>query len=228
MHCRSLRLSALSSAFGLTVLALAGGGPARAQDDESNSIWNLEKRVWNGVVHGLGLRSPDDPVIEYRERSPLVVPSTRDLPPPQAKAAPKDAAWPKDPDVARTRARSKRTATNVDASRTLDNASRPMTPDELNVPGATASTTSGPPPTGPDGRAYNPNELGYFGGLFNLRAFGFGGYADEVATFTNEPPRAVLTAPPTGYQTPSPAQPYGTTRRVEHSVPKQFDPSGER
>ena len=103
-----------------------------------------------------------------------------------------------------------------------------MTPSELNVPGATASTASGPPPTGPDGRPYNPNELGYFGGLFSLRAFGFGGYADEVGTFTNEPPRATLTAPPSGYQTPSPPQPYGTTKRVESSAPKQFDPSGER
>ena len=166
-------------------------------------------------------------MIEYRERSPLVVPPSRDLPAPQAKAVPKDSAWPKDPDAVRKRARSKNTSANVDASRTLDAAGRPMTPSELNVPGATASTASGPPPTGPDGRAYNPNELGVSGGL-GLRGFGFGGNSDEVGTFTTEPPRAVLTAPPPGYQTPSAAQPYGTTRRVEHSVPKQFDPSGER
>ena len=224
MHCRNLRLLALSSAFGLTVLALGGAGPARAQDDsvEGSSVWNLEKRIWNGLVHGLGLRSADDPVIEYRERSPLVVPPSRDLPPPQAKAAPKD------PDASRRKARTKQTAKNVDASRVLDNASRPMTPSELNAPGAPASTASAAPATGPDGRPYNPNELGYSGGIFSLRAFGFGGHSDEVGTFTSEPPRGALTAPPTGYQTPSPAQPYGTTRRVEHSAPKQFDPSGER
>src|SRR6476469_6224114 len=95
MHCRSLRLLTISSACALTVLALGGVQPARAQDDsDENSILNLEKRIWSGFVHGLGLRSPDDPVIEYRERSPLVVPPSRDLPPLQAKATPKDPAWP--------------------------------------------------------------------------------------------------------------------------------------
>jgi hypothetical protein len=221
---------ALSSAVGLTTLVLGGVGPARAQDDsvEGNSILNLEKRIWNGFVHGLGLRSADDPVIEYRERSPLVVPPSRDLPPPQAKAAPKDPAWPHDPDAARKKARTKRTATNVDASRVLDAAGRPLTPSELNAPGGTVSTASPAPASGPEGRPYNPSELGYFGGLFSGRAFGFGGYADEVGTFTNEPPRAALTAPPVGYQTPSPEQPYGTTKRIERVAPKQFDPSGER
>jgi hypothetical protein len=31
----------------------------------------------------------------------------------------------------------------------------------------------------------------------------------ETSTFTAEPPRDNLTAPPAGYQTPSPNQPYG-------------------
>jgi hypothetical protein len=32
---------------------------------------------------------------------------------------------------------------------------------------------------------------------------------EEYGTFTGEPPRASLTDPPPGYQTPSPDQPYG-------------------
>ncbi len=32
---------------------------------------------------------------------------------------------------------------------------------------------------------------------------------EQYATFTGEPPRASLTDPPPGYQTPSPDQPYG-------------------
>jgi hypothetical protein len=32
---------------------------------------------------------------------------------------------------------------------------------------------------------------------------------EEAKRFTGEPARVDLTAPPTGYQTPSPAQPYG-------------------
>ena len=37
----------------------------------------------------------------------------------------------------------------------------------------------------------------------------FGGQKEETAKFTGEPPRASLTDPPPGYQTPSPDQPYG-------------------
>ena len=40
MHCHRLQLLALSSAFGLIVMALAGAEPARAQDEsEGDSIW---------------------------------------------------------------------------------------------------------------------------------------------------------------------------------------------
>jgi hypothetical protein len=74
-----------------------------------------------------------------------------------------------------------------------------------------------------------PSELGYFGGLLSGRAWGFGsgfgGYQNETGTFTNEPSREQLTQPPPGYQTPSGAQPYGVTRRVERQAPQQFDPA---
>ena len=61
-----------------------------------------------------------------------------------------------------------------------------------------------------------PSELGYFGGLFSrrLRFRLAGSPKDEVGTFTQEPPREALTAPPAGYQTPSPAAPYGVTKRT--------------
>jgi len=229
----SVRPIALACALGIAALAAGASGSARAQDDgtidNSTSIWNLERRIWNGFVRGLGLRSGDEPVIEYRERSPLVVPPSRELPPPQPKAAAKNPAWPNDPDAARRkqRADAKKTVGNVDLSRVYDQQGRPMSPQELNVPGGTPSAASGPPPTGGDGRPMAPSELGYFGGLFSSGAWGFGGYRNEVGTFTAEPPRATLTAPPPGYQTPSPDHPYGTTRRVERAAPKAYDPAGE-
>src|SRR5262245_13167216 len=183
-------------ALGSVVAVLVTGAPAslHAQDDEENSIWNIERRVWNGLMRGVGLRSPDDPVIEYRERSPLVVPPSRDLPPPQTNKAAKNPAWPVDPDAARARKRAEqKRKTPVDASRIVDNAGTPISPSELNAPGAvTGSTTrsNAPPPgTDPDGRPVAPSELGYFGGLFSFRAFGFGANQTEIGTFTNEPAR---------------------------------------
>jgi hypothetical protein len=215
MQSSWLRHTAVAGALAFAVLAVAAPGTVRAQDDgtveNENSIWNLERRLWNGIVRGLGLRSADDPVIEYRERSPLVIPPSRDLPPPQTKSAAKNPAWPNDPDQARRKQRTdaKQRAGANDISRVLDRQGRPITPDELNVPGGTPSTPSGPPrgDISGDGRPVNPSELGYFGGLFSSGAWG-------------------LTAPPPGYQTPSAEHPYGTTRRIERTAPKPFDPAG--
>jgi hypothetical protein len=221
-----------------TLAAVIGAtGSARAQDDstEGNSIWNLEQRVWGGIVRGLGLKDPTAPTIDYRERSPLVVPPSRDLPPPQARAVPRDPSWPADPDAARAKSRdSKRGVTASNARTAVENQGAPITPDDLNrgVPRqqGTQSTGSNAPASGADGRPVPPSELGYFGGLFSGQAWGFGsgfgGYKDETGTFTNEPQRSQLTEPPPGYQTPSGAQPYGVTRRVERGKAEPHDPAG--
>jgi hypothetical protein len=233
MQARWVREIAIAGACSLAVLGAAA--PVQAQDDETpgNSIWNLEQRVWGGIVRGLGLRDPNTPVIDYRERSPLVVPPSRDLPPPQAKAAPKNPAWPNDPDVSRARKAAeakKRQNSGSDLSRVLDRRDEALSPNELNRPGGVpagqASRNPVPAPgTDPDGGAITPSELGYFGGLFSGRAWGFGGYANETGTFTSEPSRDQLTQPPPGYQTPSVEQPYGTTRRVERSAVEKHDPA---
>ena len=235
MQARWVREIGLAGACALAVL---GAVPAQAQDDavENNSIWNLEQRAWGGIVRGLGLRDPNTPVIDYRERSPLVVPPSRDLPPPQAKATPKGGAWPNDPDVSKARkaaeARKRQNAGN-DLSRTNDRNENAITPDQLNRPGGvpaqTGRSNAPTPGSDADGKPVAPSELGYFGGLFSGRAWGFGtgfaGYQNETGTFTSEPNRDQLTQPPPGYQTPSGDQPYGVTRRVERSRVQQFDPA---
>src|SRR6202030_4285663 len=52
--------------------------------------------VWNRVLRSVGLRSAPDPnaEINYTERPPLVVPPSRDLPPPVADPATPNANWP--------------------------------------------------------------------------------------------------------------------------------------
>ncbi len=229
------RVKELGVAGALALAVLVAGAPAQAQQEDAvdqNSIWNLEQRVWGGIVRGLGLRDPNTPEIDYRERSPLVVPPSTTLPPPQAKATPKNPAWPNDPDVAKARkaAEAKRKLNaGSDLSRSVYNQGNPITPDQLNRPGApvpSSNRSNAPAPgTDVDGKPVAPSELGYFGGLFSMRAWGFGGYTNETGTFTTEPSRNTLTEPPPGYQTPSPAQPYGVTRRVERAAPQQFDPA---
>jgi len=90
-----------------------------------------------------------------------------------------------------------------------------------------AELTPGPKPrggqsinTGPGrsgatdfGEIYSPSQLGYKGGILGKM---FYGKDEDTAQFTGEPPRTDLTAPPPGYQTPSPDQPYG----VGQAAPK--------
>ncbi len=237
MQARWVRQAA--AVGGLALLALAFGAPVSAQaqrDDsvETNSIWGLEQRIIGTFARGLGLRDPNAPAIDYRERSPLVVPPSRELPPPQARVTPGDPAWPVDPDVAKARKQAdiKRKQGSANARTARENQGTPLTPEQLNPTGSTApaqSNRSNAPAPGsdPDGRQVAPSELGYFGGLFTPRAWGFGlgRNQSETATFTGEPPRSQLTEPPPGYQVPSPAHPYGTTHRTERTKVQAFDPA---
>jgi hypothetical protein len=217
------------SAVVLTALA-QGSARAGDDDDDANSIWNLDKRVIDGFAKGLGLKRGDELGIDYRERSPLVVPPSRDLPPPETAGANRTAAWPVDPDAKRrqdaaTKKKLDRRGWDEDAE------SRPLLPSELNPPGtsrpsttgSTARTTNGN--ENANGTNMQPSQLGYFGGLFSGSAFGFGGPKEEYGTFTKEPARSSLTAPPVGYQTPSAAQPYGVSKDQTRQRPDKQDPA---
>jgi hypothetical protein len=155
-----------------------------------------------------------------------VVPPSRDLPPPEAARVQPGPAWPVDPDQKKRKevaaAKAKRRATPYDPDIEAGN----LMPSELNRSGPSAARPgSGRTSEDPEGTSVAPSQLGYFGGLFSLKGLGFGFTEpkEEVGTFTREPPRAALTAPPAGYQTPSPAAPYGVTKRIEYGAARKPD-----
>jgi hypothetical protein len=77
----------------LFLLALAGFAPNLAYAQSTSSA---ESTLWGSMLKGLGVGGENN--IEYRERPPLVVPQTRDLPPPQAGGAARaNPNWPTDP-----------------------------------------------------------------------------------------------------------------------------------
>jgi hypothetical protein len=83
---------------------------------------------------------------------------------------------------------------------------RPLSRDELDK-GKTTGPVGGSASPEEAGRAMKPSELGsknFFKDVFS--SFSSEG---ETGKFEGEPARDNLTAPPTGYQTPSPSQPYG-------------------
>jgi len=55
-----------------------GSVPVRAADDEPT----FDEKIVRGIMDGLGLKRDGEANINYRERAPLVIPSSRDLAPP--------------------------------------------------------------------------------------------------------------------------------------------------
>lgn len=186
------RHAACCCALAVLVLATA---PARAQDDELS----FEQRIIDSLL-GRSSRPP----IDYRERSPLVIPPSTELPPPESKTADAAPNWPRDPDVARR----KSGAANgpvVDQFR-ID--STPLSPSELRRGAKRQARSNEPvrtPSDGEMGRPLMPSDLGgktLLGGLFS------GSDSDKPVAFSGEPPRTSLLEPPSGYRTPAPTQPY--------------------
>jgi hypothetical protein len=226
MKCspKALRLSAVVLGVGL----LMATNVARAGDDDEDDK-AFDEKIIEGIMKGMGATNMENSSIDYRERSPLVVPPKLDLPPPSsanaAKAVPN---WPKDPDEARRKAaiaaRKKDKADHRDATQAAQEAARPVMPNQLDVartkPDADAIKTSDSlKPGDPGGTPLSPSQLGFDGRFSSI----FGGNKTESAEFRNEPPRTSLVQPPPGYQTPSPNYLYGTGPK--ESLNKVYDPS---
>jgi hypothetical protein len=166
---------------------------ARAGDDDVSSQQSFSDKFLNT----LGLHNPFEPQygINYSERSPLVVPPTRDLPPPASANAVPAPNWPVDPEV-KARADAKKADLVSPHPDYVIDSSRPLRPGELNVNTVNAPGTSDP------GSA---SDRGHKTSILSMDWL----KQEDYGTFTGEPPRVSLTEPPAGYQTPSADQPYG-------------------
>jgi hypothetical protein len=201
----ALKLTAVALGIGLVMSA----GAARAGDGDDEDDMTFEEKLIDNLMSGIGAKGMNKPGIDYRERSPLVVPPTTDLPPPtsaqEAKAAPN---WPKDPDEKR---RKEAAAARKKANKPQEpwQAARPLTPSEMNAGRTATAARENNDPIQPGTNAnpsMSPAQLGYTGGLWNM----FKGNTGDESKFVSEPPRESLVEPPPGYQTPSPNYAYGT------------------
>jgi hypothetical protein len=94
---RALRLAMLPLGLGVGMGLAFTAGPARAGDNDSDKTFS--ERIMDGFYGTIRGTNMDNHGIDYRERSPLVVPPKLDLPPPTASTEDaKIANWPKDPD----------------------------------------------------------------------------------------------------------------------------------
>ncbi|MGY3235961.1 MULTISPECIES: hypothetical protein [unclassified Bradyrhizobium] len=213
----ALKLSAVALGIGLVMSA----GPVRAGDDDDDDDMTFEEKLIDNLMSGLGAKGMEKKGIEYRERSPLVVPPSLDLPPPASADAANAPNWPKDPDEKRRKeAIAARKKAGNKAAQYLKDA-RPLSPAELDAH-KTAPQQASNDPVQPGTNGTNPTlspaQLGYTGGLWNM----FKGSKPESKPFVSEPPRQSLVEPPPGYQTPSSNYAYGsgedTTRKTYFDV----------
>ncbi len=220
---RGFRHAAAALLGGVALLCMLGA-PVMAEDDEDT----FEERIIKYLLGSMGVDTGSREGIDYRERSPLVLPPSADLPPPDAgPGAAGNASWPRDPD------RREKVATNSKPSMfdplwsEEPPSHRRMGPDEMRK-GARAGAgkvtrgTGSPSWDEIQGRPVSPDKLGYKGDIFGSLF----GYKAEQTQFEGEPPRTTLTQPPVGYQTPSSGQPYGINEKKggpTWKIPTIFD-----
>ena len=210
----------LAATIGMAVVIGCAGSLAQAADDDDDEL--LDVKIFRGIMKGLGLRKDEPTGIEYRERSPLVLPAGKELPRPEADAAAKKAAgWPDDPDIKRVKTRKEAERKRKGFQEGVDD--RPLLPSQMgNVPPAKGGKGGEAPGKSAEAAAApsTNTELGskslttIFGSLWAPK--------EEYVPFTGEPARSTLIEPPPGYRTPSPAQPYGVGKemRAPSSVDK--------
>jgi len=217
----SLRRLLMACGCGALLLLPAAAFAQQAQDDDEDTF---EQKIIKNILGGMGV-DVGRPGIDYRERSPLVIPPTRDLPPPQAAGtATSNPAWPRDVERKVTVSKTKNTRATPDEP----GSESVLTPNELNrginprAPRVTdPSQTTGSIEEANIGRPMSPTQLNNKG-IFNWNAL-MGTHLNEQATITGEPARGSLTQPPPGYQTPSPNFAYGTGPR--ESLNKEYNPA---
>lgn len=218
----------LRAVVGCALVTLVfSAAPARAQEEDS-----VEQKVMDAIMGAIGLTRKNEG-IDYRERSPLVIPPSTSsasgtgpaaaLPPPQTdKVA--DPNWPVDPEVkeARALAASRKKSDGRTSSQIMDDNMRPLPRSEIEK-GRSNRTQNNPNSDESTMLPSSWSDLGYKGGIFGGM---FKSDTETPASFTGEPPRASLTAPPAGYQTPSPTQPYANGKTQYRD--KAIDSYGER
>ena len=202
------------AAVALAMAMALGAAGARAEDADDEDV-PLDTKLWRQFMKDLGLQRDGQAAIEYRERAPLVVPPSRDLPPPRAEeeVVAKTPAWPKDPDITRRKEAAAAEKARLKGNISAEEQQRALRPDELDKPGRAAkgSDAKGAGQTAEDtAKPLMPSQLGSSSKkLFGSIVSSFSPAAPEAEPFTGEPQRDSMTAPPTGYQTPSPNYPYG-------------------
>src|SRR5258708_33149507 len=150
---RNFTRLALAATLGMAMVMGCAGTFAHAADDDDDEL--LELKLFKGILKGRGLRK-DGAGIEYRERSPLVLPPGNQLnvlPSPEDVANSKKAAnWPDDPDIKRVKLRREQERKRKPQDPGVDD--KPLSPSQM----MEGKPTAGPTPPRAGRRPAKPEE----------------------------------------------------------------------
>jgi hypothetical protein len=223
--------AAVCGLIGMAVL-IAGSVAVRAAEAEDDDDTTFEEKIIKDVLGAVGVDVGRQNSINYQERPPLVIPPSRDLPPPEAGGQQvNNPAWPINQESKKKK--------KIDAYRRNPNETNETSPNaqrELQqgaaVAGAGRVTAPDPNANKDVSRVLKPSELGdtqdssWFSS-WNINSL-LGYKQEEQAQFKGEPPRTSLTQPPSGYQVPSPQYPYGINPSNKPApVPSMMDRGAE-
>jgi len=209
LNVKPLR-AAFAALIGAAVVVSCAGHAWAEDDDDDLENKLIDTQIMRHVLKGLGWQR-DEKGIEYRERSPLVLPNNKELPKPvPATPASKTAGWPDDPDLKRQKQRKDAEKNRKAYTEGVDD--RPMLPSDYSKrPGAEDKNRPTIQASKSWEESQKPSTNEELGSKSLFSKFGnlWGDKSQEYVTFTGEPKRESLIEPPRGYRTPSPSQPFG-------------------
>lgn len=208
-------LSALSVAAAGLAAALAVPPPAHAQS------------ILRDIMADIGMMPPSQKPIDYRERAPLAIPKSLDLPKPEAaNAATAGVAWPKDPDESRRKAAEKKVQpgeTNWNGPVLIGQyeIAVPLSPTELRRERMEAQAI-----THPGGET--ATESTYSAHRLTPAELKRGAKKADVTASIAEPPRHSLTDPPPGYRVPAADAPWTAGKDINTHKQETYREAADR
>ena len=201
-----LARAAFAAMVGAALIAGSGSIAMAADDTDGEEPELIDTQIIRYIMKGLGFQR-EEKQIDYRERSPLVLPANKQLPQPEkVTPATKTAGWPDDPDVKRVKVKKDTEKARKAYTEGVDD--RPLLPNQYGRTGVKEPTLPTILGSKTAEESEKPSTLSELGSK-SIFSKVWGSSGEEYRAFTGEPPRANLIEPPAGYRTPSPAQPYG-------------------
>ncbi len=207
------------------VMALAGAsfvlgsGAALAGD--------LENKLIGSVLGIIGATPPKDP-IDYQARSPLVLPPSNELPPPNDGVAVGDAAaWPNDPDDAARQARAAQAKKGVYETSEISYKNERLSPEEMQAGRLAGAGLSGKPEDRASQIAHNERANAKLSPAEMRQQFIKLNPEPELGP-DGMPTRRYLTEPPSEYRVPAATAAYDVEAAKEAAKEKRAAPVNDR